>query len=141
MCDDYIYLDHTADIKFKAYGNTLEDCFSNAAKAMFNILVPINEISIELNQTVTIESDDLDLLLYKWLSELLYLFEVENKLFSEFKLNISKDGDKYTVQGILYGESVKDTHHINIEIKAVTFHDLYVKRENNVYTCQVVLDI
>jgi len=141
MCDDYIYLDHTADIKFKAYGNTLEDCFSNAAKAMFNILVPINEISIELNQTVTIESDDLDLLLYKWLSELLYLFEVENKLFSEFKINISKDGDKYTLDGILYGESVKDTHNINIEIKAVTFHDLYVKRENNVYTCQVVLDI
>jgi len=141
MYDDYIYLDHTADVKFKAFGRTLEDCFSNAAKAMFNILVPLNKINIALNQDIKIETEDLEVLLYKWLSELLYLFEVENKLFSKFKISINKDEDNYTLEGILYGESVKDTHHIDIEIKAVTFHDLYVKKENNVYTCQVVLDI
>lgn len=141
MHDDFIYLDHTADVKFKAYGKTLEDCFSNAAKAMFNVLVPLNKINIELDQDIIVDAEDLDLLLYKWLSELLYLFEVENKLFSEFKIRINRDGDKYILNGILYGESVKDIHNIAIEIKAVTFHDLYVKKENDVFVCQVVLDI
>jgi len=141
MHDDFIYLDHTADVKFKAYGKTLEDCFSNAAKAMFNVLVPLNEINIELDQDIIVDVEDLDLLLYKWLSELLYLFEVENKLFSEFKIRINREGDKYILNGILYGESVKDIHNIAIEIKAVTFHDLYVKKENDVFVCQVVLDI
>lgn len=141
MHDDFIYLDHTADVKFKAYGKTLEDCFSSAAKAMFNVLVPLNKINIELDQDIIVDAEDLDLLLYKWLSELLYLFEVENKLFSEFKIRINRDGDKYILNGILYGESVKDIHNIAIEIKAVTFHDLYVKKENDVFVCQVVLDI
>ncbi|BDC35688.1 MAG: archease [Candidatus Methanoliparum thermophilum] len=141
MYDNYIYLDHTADVKFKAYGKTLEDCFANAAKAMFNLIVPLNKINIELRQNIKIKAENLDFLLYKWLSELLYLFYGENKLFSEFEISIIRDKDGYTLDSILYGESVKDTHYIDIEIKAVTLHDLYVKRDNNIYTCQVVLDV
>ena len=33
------YLDHTADVKFRAYGDSLEKAFGNAALAMFNVMV------------------------------------------------------------------------------------------------------
>ena len=35
----YEYLEHTADVKFLAYGKTLEEVFENAALAMFNVMI------------------------------------------------------------------------------------------------------
>ena len=39
---DYEYLDHTADAKFIAYGQTLEEAFVNCAKATFGIIIDCN---------------------------------------------------------------------------------------------------
>ena len=34
----YRFLSHTADVKFKAYGKTLNESFENSALAMFNVM-------------------------------------------------------------------------------------------------------
>ncbi|MRG76419.1 MAG: archease, partial [ANME-2 cluster archaeon] len=35
----YEYLPHPADVRFKAYGTTLEEVFEQAAHAMFHVII------------------------------------------------------------------------------------------------------
>jgi archease family protein len=51
------YLEHTADIKFRSYGRTLEEVFSNAAKALFNSMIDLNDIDIELEEEIVVEGE------------------------------------------------------------------------------------
>jgi SHS2 domain-containing protein len=71
----YEYMEHTADVKFLAYGKTLEEVFENAALAMFNVIIDTDKVSGETTREVFLKSPDLEFLLVDWLSELLYLFE------------------------------------------------------------------
>ena len=40
----YILVDHTADMMVKAFGSTLEECFANAAYALFDQTVDLSNI-------------------------------------------------------------------------------------------------
>ena len=41
----YILVDHTADMMVRAFGDTLEECFGNAAYALFDQTVDLSDIS------------------------------------------------------------------------------------------------
>ena len=47
----YEYLEHTADIKFLAYGETVEEVFENAALAMFNVIIDTEKVSGETERS------------------------------------------------------------------------------------------
>ena len=98
----YEYLEHTADVKFLAYGKTLEEVFENAALAMFNVMVDtgevLGEVLGEVARDVFLKSPDLESLLVDWLSELLYLFEVDEIVFSKFHVDkIRKENCEYSI--------------------------------------------
>ena len=67
----YELIDHTADVGVKAYGESLEQAFENAAKAMFDIIADKSEIESVGQYDIVLEADDLEQLLVDWLSELL----------------------------------------------------------------------
>ena len=83
----YEYLEHTADVKFLAYGKTLEEVFENAALAMFNVMIDTGKISGGLIKNVYLKSPDLESLIVDWLSEHLYIFEVDEIVFSKFHVD------------------------------------------------------
>ncbi len=89
----YEYLEHTADIKFLAYGKTLEEVFENAALAMFNVMIDTGKVSGETAKEIFLKSPDLESLLVDWLSELLYLFEVDEIVFRKFQVQEIKEGE------------------------------------------------
>src|SRR5659263_230184 len=94
----YEYLEHTADIKFLAYGRTLEELFENAALAMFNVMIDTGKVSGETAKEVFLKSSDLESLLVDWLSELLYLFEVDEIVFRKFQVKeIRDEGSEYSI--------------------------------------------
>ena len=43
----YELIDHTADMMVKAYGDTLEECFANAAYALFDQTVDLSNIGTD----------------------------------------------------------------------------------------------
>ena len=47
------YLEHTADIKFKAYGKSPEEMLANAAAALFKAM--IDPATIEVKETWKVE--------------------------------------------------------------------------------------
>ncbi len=138
----YEYLEHTADAKFRAYGMTMEEAFQNAAVAMFNVMVDTSAISDEVSERIELTSEDLDGLLVDWLSELLYLFEVEQVVFEKFEIDAitEKDGN-YSLSAIAYGEPLDlSRHKFDTEVKAVTYNSLKVEETTDGWVVQVVVD-
>ena len=70
----YEFIDHTADIMFKAYGKDLEGSFSNAAIAMTKSFCE-EKVKGNLKKEISVEGNDLENLLYNFLEELLVLFD------------------------------------------------------------------
>ncbi|AKB26937.1 Archease [Methanosarcina siciliae T4/M] len=139
----YEYLEHTADIKFLAYGNTLEEVFENAALAMFNVIIDTGEVSGETAREVCLTSPDLEYLLVDWLSELLYLFEVDEIVFWKFRVKeIREEEGECSIKAVASGEQYyPESHPFETEIKAVTYNQLELEKTAEGWKAQVVVDI
>jgi SHS2 domain-containing protein len=137
---DFKYLEHTADAEFVAYGKTPDEAFANAARAMFGLVVDFSRVRPGEFREISLTSGTLEDLLFDWLSELLYINEVDRLIFSKFEVTITKN-EEYRLNAKAYGETISPKHEIFLHIKAVTYHDLRVERRNNVYEVQVLLDI
>jgi len=136
MPDRYEVIDHTADIAIKTSGDSLAEAFGNAAFAMFDIMADASAIKPVGEVRVEVEAQDLGQLLVDWLSELLYLVDVEDVLFSEFEVVI--DGLK--LSAVVRGEKMDPARHgLKTDIKAVTYHMLEIDEDNN--SVQVLFDI
>ncbi len=81
----------------------------------------------------------MDRLMVDWLSELLYLHDVEYLLFKEFTVgSLGEDGLEAVVKGEPFQEGV---HVIKTEIKAVTYHQIKVEKEKGGWKAQVIFDL
>ncbi|AKB80344.1 Archease [Methanosarcina horonobensis HB-1 = JCM 15518] len=139
----YEYLEHTADIKFLAYGDTLEEVFENAALAMFNVIIDTGKVSGETAREVSLISPDMESLLVDWLSELLYLFEVDEIVFWKFQVKeIKEENGEYSIKALASGEEYyPESHPFETEIKAVTYNQLELEKTAEGWKAQVVVDI
>jgi len=70
----YEFLEHTADVTFKAYGRDLNELFKNAAEALEDTMVLLDEVALGETLNIEMGSDSYENLLYDWLSELLITF-------------------------------------------------------------------
>lgn len=139
MKPHYELIEHTADVGVKAYGKSIADCFSCAAKGMFDIITDSSNIEEKGEYTLKLKSEDLEQLLVDFLSELLFLHSSRNLVFGFFDVSI--DQDKVELSASIKGESFDLTkHQYGVEIKAVTYHMLQVHNESPLYV-QVLFDI
>src|SRR3989344_2316319 len=134
----YIFLDHTADIKFRAFGKSLEEAFVNSAKATFKFTTD-EKIRLKIKKTVKTKGKDFESLLYNFLEELLFLFDSENFILSKIK-NIKIDKKKFSLTAEILGDKT-DNYQMHLHIKAVTYNDMFIKKEGERWIVQVVLDI
>jgi SHS2 domain-containing protein len=119
----YEQLEHTADSLIKARGSTLEECFENAAYAMFDQMVDVRKVKEKESVKIKAEGEDLDELLVNFLSELLYVFDTKKLVFCEFKVSIKENRLTCTAKG---EQLDLKKHSPKTEIKAVTYHMLKV---------------
>ena len=132
-------LDHTADIGIIVYGENLKALFENAGKAFFHLITDLRKVRGRIERKIIVQGESLDRLMVDWLSELLYLHDVENLLFKEFKVeSAGKDGLKAIAKGEPFQEGV---HAIKTEVKAVTYHRIEVRREKGRWRAQVIFDL
>jgi SHS2 domain-containing protein len=139
----YEYLEHTADIKFRAYGKTLEEAFENAALAMFNVIINTEKVSGDTAREIFLKSPDLESLLVDWLSELIYIFEVDEIVFREFRVEkIEENEGEYSIKARALGEKYyPESHPFETEIKAVTYNQLEIAKTADGWKAQIIVDI
>ena len=133
----YEFLKHTADVKFRAYGNTLNKAFENSAIAMFKVMYP-KRINSKVKKKIKVKGKDLENLLYNFLEELIILLDSRNFFLSKISVKINTDKNELT--DLLEGDNSKN-YEANLEVKAVTYNEMFVKKIKGKWVCQVVLDV
>jgi len=133
------FIEHTADIKFQAFGSSIEESFENAGLAMFNIMFS-GKVKGKLKKSIKVKGKDNESLLYNFLEELLFLLDTKDFFISSCRVKIkdSKKGKELWAE--LFGDSVKN-YETNIDVKAVTYNDMFVRQEGKKWICQVVVDV
>jgi SHS2 domain-containing protein len=141
----YHYLEEigTADIAFEATGRDLSELFTDAGDATMNVMVD-NLDAIEPRETRQIEllNDKIDMLLFDFLQELIYLKDAERLLLRVRDAQIDKKEGKYFLKAEAAGETLDAArHHQRADVKAVTLHNFAVEKENGGWKATVLLDI
>ncbi len=132
-------LDHTADIGLIVRGETLKALFENAGKGFFHLVTDLRKVKRRVERRVDLKGESLDRLMVDWLSELLYLHDVESLLFREFKVeSVGEDGLGAVAKGEPFQEGI---HVIKTEVKAVTYHQIEVRQEKGRWRARVILDL
>lgn len=135
------FFDVTADVGFRAYGKTLDDAFENAALALFEVMTDTSKIKPQVEKKISIEAEDEYALLYDWLSEFLFILDVEYFMFSKFEVKIKEKDSQYSLEGMAWGDEFNPKRHESRdEVKAVTYHLMDIKKDKG-YVVQVILDI
>lgn len=137
----YIYLDHTADAKFQAFGKNLEEAFSNAAIALFGIVTDVNKVSTEIEKKIRVVADKEQSLLYDFLEELIYLMDTEGYLVSKVsRLVIKKTPGALVLEATIQGDTA-DKNEVFSHIKAITYNDMFIIKEEGFVIVQAVPDL
>jgi SHS2 domain-containing protein len=132
-------LDHTADIGVIVYGENLRALFENAGEAFFHLITDLKKVRRRIEKRIDIRGESLDRLMVDWLSELLYLHDVENLLFKGFRVeSVGEDGLRAIANGEPFQEGV---HVIKTEVKAVTYHRIEVRQNNGRWRAQIIFDL
>ncbi len=139
-------IEHPADIGFLAYGHTFEELFSNAALAMLSLACEPSSIAEREQRELRATGVDVEALLFSWLAEILAVADAEQLVFRRAEITEVRPNPNGPAQGhargIVYGEPWDKTRHrAGTYIKAVTYHQLEVRKTPEGWRAQVYLDV
>ncbi|MEE9187313.1 MAG: archease [Bacteroidota bacterium] len=135
----YSILEHPADLGIEARGKTLSEAFEEAAVGLTSIIVDLDSVSAINDRTLTVDAEDAESLLVRWLSELLYLYDGEGFLTKEVDIQqFSRTRLQANLRGNTY---VEGKHRTRLDVKAVTYHQLEIQEVPGGWYVRVYLDI
>jgi SHS2 domain-containing protein len=133
------FFEHTADMGIRARAASLDTLFADAAAGLFSLLVAnLDAVRPVHAETVRIEAERLDDLLFDWLAELLYLHDAKRMVFSEFDVRLADGALTATARG----EPIDmRRHQLDTDVKAITYHGLKVQRDADGWLAEVIVDL
>ncbi|MBS3736647.1 MAG: archease [Candidatus Bipolaricaulota bacterium] len=137
------YLDHGADIGLEVTNDSLEGLFSEAGRALFSLMVDIEGIQRDESLELELSEQNLEDLLYEWLSELLSLSNLNGQVYGEFsKVTITEAVSGYGLEAVARGENIDpEKHELGTEVKAVTYQGLEINDTEDGWRCRFVVDV
>lgn len=132
-----------ADVAIEAWGETLEELFSSCAEALLGTMVEDPaEVEFCREIPISVEDDELDLLLFAFLQELIYYKDARRLLLHADHVRIVRKEDGFGLEALARGEEIdRGRHRLVVDVKAVTLFCLSVLREDNIWKATVVLDV
>ena len=132
-------IDHTSDVGIIAYGLDQAELLANAARGMFSLMADLKEIETDSSKIIELDEQDNIALLVEWLNELIYIFDMEHFVFKEFDIDV-KIGRR--LKATCYGGKLDvKIHKVKCQIKAATYHNLSIVKENGIYSARIIFDI
>ncbi len=132
----YEFLEHTADVLFKAYGSSFKEALSNATLALFETVgySKTDKEKVEIN----VNAPNKEELVVKFLSEILTEIDIREMTFKKVEIiETNINNLPYYIKAFVYGDETRPKD----SVKAVTYHLLEVKNHNNKWSIQVLLDV
>lgn len=139
----YEYLEHTADLKIRSWGDTLEEAFSNTLYAIIDFMTDRETVVRRVEKTIQLKACDLPALLYLWLEEFLFLMDSEFYIPNVVnKIEIDKLSKGYTLKATVSGDSnTNNRYTLDAGIKAVTYNEMTIEKKDDKSVITTVLDI
>ena len=137
---NYTEIEHTADVGLELEAPDLKAAFELAAASMFDLMCDLDGVGDGVCRTVRTRARDGDLenMMVRWLTELLFVFASEGLLLSSFDVReLTSDAIEASVTGERYDPA---RHAFKTELKAATYHDLAVDQVEGVWFVRVIFD-
>jgi len=132
--EKFIQLEHTADIKFKVTGATINEIFENSVLA-FASYVSDKPIKTRKSKVISVSGIDNESLLNHFLDELIYLIDAEHFITGKAEVKVLG----YNLKAELYGDDSKN-YEIN-QVKAATYAEMEIKKAKIGFEAVFVLDV
>lgn len=132
----------TSDLTFVALGPTAEAAFVAAGQAFLAATIEEPEtVERREHRSVALEEPDIELLLMRFLNELVYLRDAEELLLHPDQVEIVW-GDSVELHAELRGERIdRSRHALASEVKAATAESLSVGKTTDGWTATATLDV
>jgi len=139
----YEYFEVTAEIGVRAWENSTEMAFIEAARALFDLMVDINKVQpLHVSALIQLESDLQEILLADWLNQLIVERDRKGMVFSQFEIFLESTNTSWKLIGFAKGEKFDRLRHDSrTDVKAVTYNNLVCKQEGKLAYVECVLDI
>lgn len=135
----YEFFDHAADVGIRCRADSVGELFVTAARAMMEWAGPPPEGQETVSLPVSLEAEDREEMLVRWLQEVLYLFHQRHLYFiAAASLYIADTALRCELLARPWEQSSCREYQ---EIKAITYHQLRVYREGSLWYASVILDI
>ncbi|MDD3622879.1 MAG: archease [Methanofollis sp.] len=133
----FVEVPHPADVKVRVWADDTANLFAEAAKAMFSVMY-VNGEDQGVVRTLSVSSDNLTSLMVDFLSELLFLSEVDRVVFSDFEVRI--DGTELEARAI--GEPFNPARHLGgMEIKGISYSGLGIFKDGEQFCSEILFDV
>lgn len=135
----YKYFEHEADVGIIGIGKTLAKAFEEAAKAMFNTEIDIKTVKPKQKVYIECSAENEEELFIEWLNKLLAEADINQMVFSEFKIESMKN---LKIEGYAFGEKYdKKKHQPKVEVKGATYSMLEIGKKNKNYFAKCIIDV
>jgi SHS2 domain-containing protein len=133
----FVEVPHTADIKIRATAPTLEILFSEALAALMQVLYGPDRNGGKKRE-IALDAEDHESLMRDFLSEVLFISEVDGLVFSGADIHI----EGRHLSAVLDGEPFdRRRHAMGTEVKGISYSGLAITREGNGYMLDIVFDV
>jgi len=133
------FFEHTADIGLRARGADLRELFENAGNGLIELMFGRDTIRPRRSLRVSTDGDDDEQLLVGWLEEILFAFEGDRFAPAHVEVEEVADG---VARGCLWGEDFcEGKHRVHNIVKAITYHNLAIRRKGGMYEVDLILDV
>ncbi len=141
----YRFLDNiaTADVAFEAWDKSLEAIFTASAEALLQTMVDEpGRVRSQVELPIAVEQQDLELLLFGFLNELIYLKDTRRVLLHVPLVRVVDTEVGFALHGTARGEGIDPRRHRQrVDVKAATLHRLQVVRDGVLWRATAVLDV
>jgi len=134
----YELFDHTADIGLRVRSADREDLFREAATGLFSLIAePVRGGPSSCPVEIEVRGERLDLLLFDWLSEWLYLSDRDRTILCDFEVEWVEGG----LRGRATAVPMEEAGALLREVKAITYHGLRVEHAGTEWIAEVIVDV
>jgi len=132
----------TGDLTFLARAPTLEGLFTAAAEAFLAVtLEDASGLEARERRELALEEPDLELLLLRFVNELVFLRDASELLLRPERINVTQDGVA-RLGATLAGERIdRQRHSLRSDVKAATAHALRVAEVADGWEARLTLDV
>jgi SHS2 domain-containing protein len=141
----YRYLEDVAiaDVAFEAEGKTLRELLESAALAATNAMIRnIDKLDHKVIRNFEVTAENPEMLLYRFLQELVFYKDAERLLFNKFELEPKQGVPSWRLRVRAFGDEIsQEKHELLADVKAVSLHNFSVRQTPEGWRAEVIVDV